>query len=297
MPPVICTPAQLQAAITSLQAGSGPVAVDAERAHGFRYSQRAYLIQLRRRGSGTHLIDPIAFGPPAEPPGSAGPADLQCARCGDRRRGVGHPRRQPGPALPVRGGSAAPDAVRHRARGPAARLPPGRPGHHDRGAARRPAAQGALRVGLVDPAAAAGMADLRRPRRRAAARAAGHPGRPAARGRQVGVGPAGVRRPGGQRGRADRTPAGPVAADLRHPQGPQPSRPRLRRRAVVRPGCDRGAPGPGPRQDPARRGDQRARRPADPESRWRCARSPGSPGARPGATSPTGWRRWTRSPG
>ncbi len=76
VPPVICTPAQLQAAILSLQAGSGPVAVDAERAHGFRYSQRAYLIQLRRRGSGTHLIDPIAFGPPAEPPGSAGPADL-----------------------------------------------------------------------------------------------------------------------------------------------------------------------------------------------------------------------------
>jgi len=76
VPPVICTPDQLHAAITSLRAGSGPVAVDAERAHGFRYSQRAYLIQLRRRGSGTHLIDPIAFGPPAEPAGSAGPADL-----------------------------------------------------------------------------------------------------------------------------------------------------------------------------------------------------------------------------
>jgi ribonuclease D len=76
VPPVIDTADQLHAAIASLQAGSGPVAVDAERAHGFRYSQRAYLIQLRRRGSGTHLIDPIAFGPPAEPPGSAGPADL-----------------------------------------------------------------------------------------------------------------------------------------------------------------------------------------------------------------------------
>lgn len=77
VPPVVCTPDQLQAAISSLRAGSGPVAVDAERAHGFRYSQRAYLIQLRRRGSGTHLIDPMAFGPPAEPPGSAGPADLR----------------------------------------------------------------------------------------------------------------------------------------------------------------------------------------------------------------------------
>ncbi len=65
VPDVIGTPEQLQAAITSLQGGSGPVAVDAERAHGFRYSQRAYLIQLRRRGSGTHLIDPIAFELPA----------------------------------------------------------------------------------------------------------------------------------------------------------------------------------------------------------------------------------------
>ena len=40
----------------------GRSAVDAERAHGSRYSQRAYLLQLRRAGSGTHLIDPIAFG-------------------------------------------------------------------------------------------------------------------------------------------------------------------------------------------------------------------------------------------
>ncbi len=48
-------------AVARLAAGSGPIAVDAERASGFRYSQRAYLIQLYRRGSGTALIDPIAF--------------------------------------------------------------------------------------------------------------------------------------------------------------------------------------------------------------------------------------------
>ena len=42
-----------------LAAGTGPVAVDAERASGFRYSQRAYLVQLRRAGAGTVLIDPI----------------------------------------------------------------------------------------------------------------------------------------------------------------------------------------------------------------------------------------------
>ena len=44
-----------------LAAGTGPVAIDAERASGYRYSNRAYLIQLRRNGSGTALIDPIAF--------------------------------------------------------------------------------------------------------------------------------------------------------------------------------------------------------------------------------------------
>jgi ribonuclease D len=66
VPPVATTEAALTATIESLLAGTGPVAVDAERAHGFRYSQRAYLIQLRRAGSGTHLIDPIAFGQPAD---------------------------------------------------------------------------------------------------------------------------------------------------------------------------------------------------------------------------------------
>ena len=40
--------------------GTGPIAVDAERASGFRYSQRAYLIQVYRREAGVFLIDPIA---------------------------------------------------------------------------------------------------------------------------------------------------------------------------------------------------------------------------------------------
>ena len=66
VPPIVTTPEGLQKASAALRAGTGPVAVDAERAHGFRYSQRAYLIQLRRAGSGTHLVDPIAFGQPAD---------------------------------------------------------------------------------------------------------------------------------------------------------------------------------------------------------------------------------------
>jgi ribonuclease D len=73
VPEVVATQQALQRTIESLVGGSGPLAVDAERAHGFRYSQRAYLIQLRRAGASTHLIDPIAFGEPAapSPPGSA----------------------------------------------------------------------------------------------------------------------------------------------------------------------------------------------------------------------------------
>ncbi len=59
VPPVLDTEADIADAAARLAAGSGPLAVDAERASGFRYSNRAYLIQLRRKGSGTFLIDPI----------------------------------------------------------------------------------------------------------------------------------------------------------------------------------------------------------------------------------------------
>jgi len=66
VPEVVATREALERAIQALVNGTGPLAVDAERAHGFRYSQRAYLIQLRREGAGTHLIDPVAFGEPAD---------------------------------------------------------------------------------------------------------------------------------------------------------------------------------------------------------------------------------------
>lgn len=51
---------QLDLAIENLSVGDGPLAVDAERASGFKYSQSAYLIQLHRRGSDIFLIDPQA---------------------------------------------------------------------------------------------------------------------------------------------------------------------------------------------------------------------------------------------
>ena len=59
LPPVIETSTALVEYAEALAAGNGPVAVDAERASGYRYGQRAYLVQLRRAGTGTGLIDPI----------------------------------------------------------------------------------------------------------------------------------------------------------------------------------------------------------------------------------------------
>ncbi len=61
VPDVTDTPAGLAAAIAALAAGTGPVGIDTERAQGFRYSARAYLIQLRRAGAGSFLLDPIPF--------------------------------------------------------------------------------------------------------------------------------------------------------------------------------------------------------------------------------------------
>jgi ribonuclease D len=59
LPEVVRTAAQLHEVADRFASGTGPIAVDAERASGFRYSARAYLVQLRRARAGTALIDPI----------------------------------------------------------------------------------------------------------------------------------------------------------------------------------------------------------------------------------------------
>ena len=59
---VIDDPSGLTAAAAQLAAGVGPVAVDVERASGFKYSQRAYLVQVFRRGAGVFLFDPPPIG-------------------------------------------------------------------------------------------------------------------------------------------------------------------------------------------------------------------------------------------
>jgi ribonuclease D len=63
LPEVVSTPEQFDAMLETLSSGTGPFAVDAERASGYRYSSRAYLIQIKRTDGGLHLIDPIPFGP------------------------------------------------------------------------------------------------------------------------------------------------------------------------------------------------------------------------------------------
>ncbi len=62
LPELVATPEQFDAMLVELAKASGPYAVDAERASGYRYSSRAYLIQIKREGGGLHLIDPIPFG-------------------------------------------------------------------------------------------------------------------------------------------------------------------------------------------------------------------------------------------
>ncbi len=62
VPDLSVTVREIEAAAQLLDRGQGPFAVDAERASGFRYSNRAYLIQIRRADAGTVLIDPVSHG-------------------------------------------------------------------------------------------------------------------------------------------------------------------------------------------------------------------------------------------
>jgi ribonuclease D len=62
VPELAVTSDQILSAAELLVTGHGPFAIDAERASGFRYSNRAYLLQIRRVGAGTVLIDPVNHG-------------------------------------------------------------------------------------------------------------------------------------------------------------------------------------------------------------------------------------------
>src|SRR6476620_4703978 len=62
VPQLSVSRAEIARAAELLTSGHGPFAVDAERASGFRYSNRAYLVQIRRAGAGAVLIDPVYHG-------------------------------------------------------------------------------------------------------------------------------------------------------------------------------------------------------------------------------------------
>lgn len=62
VPKLSTSVSEIRRAAELLASGHGPFAVDAERASGFRYSNRAYLVQIRRAGAGTILIDPVSHG-------------------------------------------------------------------------------------------------------------------------------------------------------------------------------------------------------------------------------------------
>jgi ribonuclease D len=59
LPSVVADADALADTVEAFGTATGPVAVDAERASGYRYSHRAYLVQVRRAGAGTALIDPL----------------------------------------------------------------------------------------------------------------------------------------------------------------------------------------------------------------------------------------------
>jgi ribonuclease D len=56
---LVDSPEDFLRALDDLESGEGPLAIDAERASGFRYTNQAYLVQLFRTGCANYLIDPL----------------------------------------------------------------------------------------------------------------------------------------------------------------------------------------------------------------------------------------------
>ena len=332
LPPVVTTDAALAEVTGRLAAGEGPVAVDAERASGFRYGQRAYLVQLRRAGAGTVLIDPIAC------PDLSGVDAALDGRRGGAARGV------PGPALPGRDRLPAAAAVRHRTGRAAARLSAGGPRHARREGARLPPGEGPCGGRLVDPPAARGTGSATRrwtsrcwsscatrwrPSSKTRARPSGPgrssrrcspPGRPGPRPdpwrrtsgiHRVQYPPRPGRRPRALAGtRPDRAAARPVPAPgaARHgdrrggPVAARPTAPQLaeisRVPRAAGPAARQGAGWPPSRRARAQRRRRTARGTGGPAAEWPAARPPlgrAGPGGRR-----SGWRpcaRRDRGPG
>lgn len=61
VPPVTSDVPHWKQVLSALASGDGPVAIDVERAQGYRYSNKAYLLQMKRPGAGIVLVDPVAL--------------------------------------------------------------------------------------------------------------------------------------------------------------------------------------------------------------------------------------------
>lgn len=228
IPPVVADETSLAEVIAAFAAGSGPVAVDAERASGYRYGQRAYLVQLRREGAGTALIDPVAC------------PDL--SGLGEAISGVEwvlHAATQDLPCLREIG-MVPTRLFDTELAGRLAGFPEWAWARWSRACSasywRR-----ALRGRLVHAPAPGAVAALRRARRGTARRSARRPGEGARPAGQAGLGPTGVRRD--RAGRARAAAQGPLAPYVRDAQGAPPSADGGRAGAVGGPGPDRPAPG------------------------------------------------------
>ncbi len=57
VPPIATGGQEIAVAAQHVAFGSGPIAVDVERASGFRYNERAFVLQLKRQGTGIILFD------------------------------------------------------------------------------------------------------------------------------------------------------------------------------------------------------------------------------------------------
>ena len=279
LPEITETDAGLADVVARVAAGTGPIALDAERASGYRYSPRAYLIQLRREGSGTALIDPIAFD------------DLTSLERGHRRRRVDPARRQPGPPLPARGragagrGSSTPSWPRGCSATRASAWPPwSRSSWAARCARSTPRSTGRSDR-CPQPWLEYAALDVE-----VLARAARRDRRGADRVGQGRLGRAGVPAPHRPRPAAA---AGPVASYVRHPQGQGTARPRRRTRALDRP-ATRSPPQrdttPGP-ADPRLRAHRRRQHDADAPPP-RCWTPRASTAAVRGATPTSGSPPW-----
>ena len=247
--PLVDTPEAFDACLDSLTAGSGPVAFDAERAHGHRYWPKAYLFQIRREGSGTWLVDPIAL----EQNGST-----KLSRLVDACAGAPWIIHAASQDLPP------PRVVRHRAGGTSSRSSGCRPGRSPRRKTEHPATQGTFCGQLGHPPIADVLADLRSTGCRLSDRTGWCPTHGARRREAHRLGRGGVRSHSAKLLHATHAEEGAVAPVVGHPRSEAPETAGRGTSALAGTRSRGTEPGPPAFLDPHRCSNRRVRLWADP---------------------------------